>query len=102
MPSRDRRSSSVINHSMRMHLKSLLKVAGDKGDDTEDDPALQEDDQNEKPFPGGVDAMDRTIGQVESARDFSGFVKIHVRAWCAGRSRNLSSLRSHETLEREP
>jgi hypothetical protein len=26
----------------------------------------------------------------------------HVRAWCAGRSRNLSSLRSHETLEREP
>jgi hypothetical protein len=27
--------------------------------------------------------------------------KIHVRAWCAGRSRNTLSLRSHETLERE-
>jgi hypothetical protein len=35
------------------------------------------------------------------APGLAGFVKVHIRAWCAGRSRNLSSLRSHETLERE-
>jgi hypothetical protein len=41
-----------------MHLKGLRKVADDKED--EDDPALGENDHNEKPFPGGVDAVDRT------------------------------------------
>jgi hypothetical protein len=40
-------------------------------------------------------------GTLSRAPGLSGFVKVHVRAWCAGRSRNLSSLRSHETLERE-
>jgi hypothetical protein len=49
-----------------MHLKSLLEVADNKDDDTEDDPALQEDDENERLFPGRVDAVDRTSGHVES------------------------------------
>jgi hypothetical protein len=47
-----------------MHLKGLLKVADDKED--EDDPALQREDDNEKPFPGGVDAVDLTRVHVES------------------------------------
>jgi hypothetical protein len=48
-----------------MHLKGPLKVADDADDDTEDDPALQGDDDNEKPFPGGVNAVDRTDGHVK-------------------------------------
>jgi hypothetical protein len=48
---------------MRMHLMSLLEVADEKYD--EDDPALQENDDNENPFPGGVDAVDRTDGHVK-------------------------------------
>jgi hypothetical protein len=36
---------------MHMHLKALLTVADDEDDDAEADPALQGDDDNEKPFP---------------------------------------------------
>jgi hypothetical protein len=32
--------------------------------DDEDDPALQENDDSEKPFPWGADAVDRTGGHV--------------------------------------
>jgi hypothetical protein len=61
----------------------------------------QGDDDNEYSFRGGV-VVDRTSGHVESCpRTFPASIKIHVRASCAGRSRNLSSLRSHETLECE-
>jgi hypothetical protein len=49
-----------------MHLKGLLKVTDDEDDDAEADPALQQDDDNEKPFPDGVDAVDRTSGHIES------------------------------------
>jgi hypothetical protein len=47
-----------------MHLKGLLKVDDDEDDDAEADPALQQDIDNEKPFPGGVDAVGRTGGHV--------------------------------------
>jgi hypothetical protein len=48
--------------------------------------------------------LTQLIGQavtLSRASGLSGFVKIHVRTWCAGRSRTTLSLRSHETLERE-
>jgi hypothetical protein len=83
---------AIVRHqrSMHMHLKGLLEVADDEDDDAEADHALQEDDDNERPFPAGVDAVDRTSGHVESwHRNFDlQLVKVHVRAWCAGRSRN--------------
>jgi hypothetical protein len=65
-------------------------VTDDEDDDAEAYPALQQDDENEKPFPGGVD----TVGLHAAAlkpwhRNFDlQIVKVHVRAWCAGRSRN--------------
>jgi hypothetical protein len=46
-----------------MHLKGLIEMADGTDDDTEEDPALQEDD-NEKPFPGEVEALDRTSGHI--------------------------------------
>jgi hypothetical protein len=46
-----------------MHLKGLLKVADDEDDD--DDPGLRENGDNEKPFPGVVDAVDRRSGHVK-------------------------------------
>jgi hypothetical protein len=52
MPSPGPEGVERHHRSMHINLKSLLEVA----DDTEDDPALQEDDDNEKPFPGGVEA----------------------------------------------
>jgi hypothetical protein len=41
----------IVGHqrSMHMHLKGLLKATDDEDDDAEADPALQGDDDNEKP-----------------------------------------------------
>jgi hypothetical protein len=85
---------------MHMYLKVPFEGADDKDD--EDDHALQETMTNKKPFPGKVEAVDRTGGHAKiKAPDFPGSSRFTFGHGVRGDPATHSLKRSHETPERE-